>query len=60
MADEKLVEYFIRHTDERFDRLEQELRELAISKATFVGITVGVSGLVSIVFSIIAAIIAAN
>jgi len=48
MVDRDLIEYFIRHTDERFEKLEAKIDSLIAFRFMLIGAAAAVSGIVSV------------
>lgn len=53
-----LLDYFIEHTDERFNKLEQKLDELIEFRYQIIGGSAVVAGIISLVMTIVVTYIA--
>lgn len=60
MASDDLVKYFIDHSNERFDRIEEKVDKLITFRLVLIGSAVGISGLVSIIFQVVVALAKGN
>lgn len=51
--DDKLLKYYISHSDKRFDALEEKVDKLISFRWMLVGASMGISGIISIAFQVI-------
>lgn len=56
MPSDDLVKYFIKHTNDRFDALEGKVDRLISFRWLLIGVSLGVSGVVSMAFQVIQAV----
>lgn len=56
MPSDDLVKYFIKHTNERFDALEGKVDRLISFRWMLIGVSLGVSGVVSFLFQVFQAV----
>lgn len=60
MANDDLLKYFIKQSNERFDSIESKLDKLISFRWMLIGASVGISGIVSVVFQVVMAIAGAK
>lgn len=55
MPNKELLDYYIKHTDERFKEVNKKLDMLISFRWLLIGAAAGVSGIVSVVFQLLTA-----
>lgn len=52
MSDTDLINYFIEHTNKRFDKIEEKVDQLISFRLILIGSAMGVSGVISVIFHV--------